>query len=449
LHVFPDLVRLEKKYPNQIVVIGIHTPKFEHEKEMESIRRAMLRYGLNHPVYNDADRKVWQAYNVQSWPSLVLIDPEGYAVGGLATEHVFEQFDKAISQLIRTHRAKGTLVEGPSRFQKSATEPNTGALCFPGKVLADAASKRLFIADSTNNRVVITDLAGKKIAIAGTGKEGLADGPFEKATFNEPQGLALAGETLYVADRKNHLIRALDLKAKTVKTIAGTGRQAAFPPSKAAMSGGNPRSIPLNSPWDVLVVGNNLYIAMAGHHQIWAINLKVPVLTLFAGNSNEEIKDGPRGQASFAQPSGLSSDGQNLYVADSETSSIRFVPLNGAGQVQTIVGTGLFDFGDLDGVGPAVRLQHPLGVLALNRKLYVADTYNDKIKILDPMTRECKSFIGGGKGAEAMFNEPSGLSYADGKLYVADTNAHRIRVVSLLSREVTTLELQGVEAPKR
>ncbi len=439
---------MEKKYPNQLVVIGVHTPKFDHEKLPETIRRAMLRYGLHHPVVNDADRKIWQTYNVQSWPTLVLIDPEGYFVGGLPSEHVFEQFDKAISQLIRTHRARGTLAEGPSRFQKSRDE-DPGPLNFPGKVLADGASKRLFIADSTNNRVVITDLQGKKIAIAGTGKEGMKDGPFAQATFNEPQGMALSGETLYVADRKNHLIRALDLKAQTVKTIAGTGRQASFPPSKTAMMGGNGLRIPLNSPWDLLVSGQMLYIAMAGHHQIWVMNLKSQALALFAGNSDEQLRDGPRSTCSFAQPSGLSTDGQFIYVADSESSSIRAIQLASAGPVSTLVGTGLFDFGDIDGVGPQARLQHPLGVLALNGKLFVADTYNDKIKVLDPATKACVTFPVRDLKGESHFSEPSGLSFANDNLYVADTNAHRIRVINLRTSEVTTLSLEGVEAPKR
>jgi DNA-binding beta-propeller fold protein YncE len=439
---------LEKKYPNQLVVIGVHTPKFDHEKALEVIRRAMQRYGLHHPVINDADRKIWTAYNVQSWPSLVLIDPEGNFVGGLAKEHVFEQFDKAITQLIRAHRARGTLVEGPSRFHAAVADKNSSPLSFPGKVLADAPSKRLFIADSTNNRIVITDLNGKKIAIAGTGIEGKTDGSFDKATFNEPQGMALYGNTLYVADRKNHLIRALDLKAQTVKTVAGTGRQSAFPPTKAAQAGGNPRTIPLNSPWDVLVVGKTLYIAMAGHHQIWAMKLQTPWLGLVAGNSNENIKDGPRLAAEFAQPSGLTTDGQNLYVADSESSSIRSVPLAPSGLVQTLVGTGLFDFGDVDGVGNQVRLQHPLGVLAHDGKLFVLDTYNDKIKVLDPQTRACRTFVGENK-LEPLFSEPSGLTFANGKLYVADTNNHRIQVVDMGTRDVSTLTLSGVDAPKR
>ena len=139
-----------------------------------------------------------------------------------------------------------------------------------------------------------------------------------------------------------------------------------------------------------------------------------------------------------------------LTVADSETSSIRAVPITGRGDVRTLVGEGLFEFGDVDGVGDRVRLQHALGVAYHDGLLYVADTYNSKIKVLDPVTRTCKTFLGGepeGWLATPLFNEPGGISYAAGKLYVADTNAHRIRVVDVKTREVTTLELQGVDPP--
>jgi thiol-disulfide isomerase/thioredoxin len=448
MHVFPDLIKLEKKYPNQLVVIGVHTPKFDHEKGLDVVRRAVKRYGLPHPVVNDSDRKLWQAYNVQFWPTVVVIDPEGYVVQGIAQENVYDKLDSIISGLIKVHRARKTLDEdGPSRFGKDKADDSASPLSFPGKVLADEASKRLFIADSTNHRIVITDLVGRKIAIAGTGVEGQTDGAFDKATFNEPQGMALYDDTLYVADRKNHLIRALDLKANTVKTVAGTGKRALWPPRKEHMNGGLPRNIPLNSPWDVLVVGTKLYIAMAGHHQIWMMSLTTPNLTWVAGNAQEEIVDGFRSKASFAQPSGLTSDGKVLYIADSETSAIRAITLNPPGPVRTLVGLGLFQFGDMDGIGPAVRLQHPIGVTYHKGKLFVVDTYNDKIKVLDPLTRECITFVGGSK--TGLFSEPSGSSYAQGKLYVADTNNHRIQVVALGSRDVTTLELQDVEPPQR
>jgi sugar lactone lactonase YvrE len=262
--------------------------------------------------------------------------------------------------------------------------------------------------------------------------------------------MAIDGEILYVADRKNHMIRALDLKKRTVERIAGLGHQ-----GTDIRRGGPGRDTALNSPWDLLLQNGQLYIAMAGHHQIWAMDLTKrghPVVP-FAGTGYENLRDGPlladnpQFGSCFAQPSGLASDGSRLYVADSEVSAIRSIPLDGKGLVSTLVGTGLFDFGDRDGIGLNALLQHPLGVIFLDGKLYVADTYNGKIKAIDLATRSCQTVVGG-KKRDKLLNEPGGLSYANGKLYVADTNAHRIQVLDLESKEVSTLNLQGVEPPR-
>jgi DNA-binding beta-propeller fold protein YncE len=450
LHTLPDLARLEKKYANQVVVIGVHSAKFDNEKESDHIRKAILRYEIGHPVVNDAEMKIWQAYEVHSWPTLYLIDPEGNLVGRGSGEGLYEALDKAIGDLVTLHRKKKDLDEKPRRFELARyQERGDGALFFPGKVLADAASDRLFIADSTHHRIVITNLAGKKIAVAGTGTPGRDDGAFDRASFSDPQGLALKGETLYVADRKNHLIRALDLREETVRTVAGSGSQGDF--STRTMLSGKALESGLNSPWDLYLKGDTLYIAMAGDHQVWTLDLVKGMVSPYAGSGRENIANGSLDEATFAQPSGLASDGTTLYVADSEVSGIRTVPLDGRGEVKTIVGEGLFDFGDVDGVGGKVRLQHPLGVAFHDGKLYVADTYNSKIKVIDPAKRSCTTYLGGeGDGwvAGPLFNEPAGLSAAGDKLFVADTNAHRIRVVDLKTKTVSTLALQGVEAPK-
>lgn len=454
IHTLPDLAKLEKKYPKELVVIGVHSAKFKNERDTESIRKAILRYEISHPVVNDADMRIWRNYGVEAWPSLFLIDPEGYVVGQGSGEGLYEALDRRIAELIKVHKAKKTLNEKPLRFELARfQERGDSPLFFPGKVLADAAGKRLFIADSTHHRIVITDLDGKKIAVAGAGEPGKEDGPFDRAGFNDPQGMALQGETLYVADRKNHLIRALDLKAQTVRTVAGTGEQgdrfSRFTRRGPATKTG------LNSPWDLWLDGGLLYIAQAGFHQLWVLDLAGEVLAPYAGDGRERIVDGALAKASFAQPSGLAGDGKVLYVADSEGSVIRAVGLGGKGQVQTFVGpecgTNLFDFDDKDGVGREVRLQHALGVAYHDGKLYVADTYNSKIKVVDPVKRSCTTLLGGetdGWLAGPLFNEPGGLSAAGGKLYVADTNAHRIRVIDLRTKAVTTLQLQGVEAPK-
>jgi DNA-binding beta-propeller fold protein YncE len=447
IHTIPDLAKLEAKYPGVLVVIGVHTPKFDNEKETESIRKAILRYEVSHPVVNDANQAIWRRYGVNSWPTLVLIDPEGNIFKVGSGEGLYDVLDAHIGKLVKTYRAKKMLEEKPLRFEL-ARNSETGAspLFFPGKVLADQKSNRLFIADSTHHRIVITDLEGKKIAVAGTGTSGFKDGPFDQATFSDPQGMALGDGVLYVADRKNHAIRQLDLGKLTVQTIAGIGKQDRID----RVLGGPARETGLNSPWDLLLHEKKLFIAMAGHHQIWTLDLQKNRVEPFAGDGRENIGDGVPGQAHFAQPSGLATDGKTLWVADSETSSIRALPIQGGGIVKTLVGLGLFDFGDVEGVGKQVRLQHALGVAYKDGKLYVADTYNSKIKILDPATRTCTTFVGegGGKTGSSTFSEPGGLSFAGNKLYVADTNGHRIRVVDLTTRAVTTLTLQGVEAPK-
>jgi DNA-binding beta-propeller fold protein YncE len=265
---------------------------------------------------------------------------------------------------------------------------------------------------------------------------------------------------VYVADRKNHLIREIDLTAKTVTTIAGTGAQDHDVDSRRLPQPVGAKQLGLNSPWDVTLDGDRLYIAMAGHHQIWMLNLKEKQLGPYAGNGRETIGDGALRRAMFAQPSGLASDGKHLYVADSEISAIRKVPLDPEGKVETLVGRGLFVFGDVDGPGQVeddplklkteARLQHALGVTYADGKLFVADTYNSKLKTLDLKTGELKTFLGGnalGWFGPTTFSEPAGISYAAGKLYVADTNAHRIRVVDAATRKVSTLQLKGVEPP--
>lgn len=459
IHILPDLARLEKKYANELVVIGVHSAKFESEKDTASIRKAILRYEIAHPVVNDADHKIWNRYDVSSWPTFVLIDPEGKLVGYTAGEGNYDLLDRVIGKLIEEAKEKKTLDPTPHRFDLVRyREKGDTPLFFPGKVLADEVGKRLFVADSTHHRVVVADLAGRVQAVIGTGSPGRTDGPFDKAQFDDPQGLAVRGDLLYIADRKNHLIRVADLKSRTVTTLAGTGEQdnsVRYLPAPVPA-----QSLGLNSPWDILLHGQELYIAMAGHHQIWVLDLEKKTLRPYAGSGRENIGDGPLPIARFAQPSGLASDGKHLYVADSEISAIRQLPVaaDEEARVVTLVGRGLFEFGDRDGPGQIedallrddkeARLQHALGVVYRDGQLYIADTYNSKIKVLDLKTNILSTFVGGKDDrGEPLFNEPAGISLADGKLYVADTNAHRIRVVDLKTKAVTTLELAGLDPP--
>lgn len=446
IHIIPDLKRLEQKYANQLVVIGVHSAKFENEKDTENIRRIILRYELEHPVYNDADFKVWQSYGVRAWPTQVLIDPAGYVIGAVSGEGNYAVIDQVIAKAVDTFRKRGELNEEPLKLTLERAKVGDLPLAFPGKVLADAKSDRLFIADSNHNRIVVTKLDGTLTETIGTGARGSADGAFDMASFYRPQGLALDGASLYVADTENHLIRRVDLKNKTVQTIAGTGQQA-----REYFKQGPARTVELSSPWDLQLVGRVLYVTMAGTHQIWQLDLDKQSVSTFAGSGREARQDGPLLEAGFAQPSGITADGQKLYIADSESNIIRAIAF-ADGSVETIAGGDLFDFGDVDATGDDVRLQHPLGVTALNGKILIADTYNHKIKELDPESKSVKTLFGTGKpgqtdGTASAFYEPGGLSVANDKIYIADTNNHAVRVVDLKTRTTTTLNIKGLQPP--
>jgi len=444
MHIIPDLKKLEAKYPKELVVIGVHSAKFQNEREAENIRQAILRYGIEHPVINDSNLAIWQAYGARAWPTLVLIDPEGNIVGSDTGEGHYEILDKLIGKLVSEFRSKNLINEKPIPLSLEKYKLGPSSLSFPGKILADETSNRLFIADSNHNRIVITNLEGEVLDIAGNGEIGRGYGAFKDASFHHPQGMALQGDNLYVADTENHLIRKLDLKSKTVKTIAGTDKQAAF-----MDTGGMGAFSSLNSPWDLVYLDGRLYIAMAGAHQIWVMDLETTVFQPFAGSGAEGRTDGLLDKSALAQPSGITVSGKRLYFADSEVSSIRYVDLEKK-EVKTVVGQDLFVFGDVDGKGDEVRLQHPLGVFNHNGLVYIADTYNHRIKVLNPLDRTCRTFAGNGKagyvdGKDARFYEPGGLSIARNKLYVADTNNHAIRVLDMKTKEVSTLQIKGLK----
>ena len=396
----------------------------------------MLRHDLRHPVVNDAEFKIFSAYGARGWPHLVLVDPEGRAVGKTGGEGKYDVLESQIARLIGEFDKQGKIDRKIIKFRME--EEKTAGLRFPGKIFATA--DRLYISDTGHHRIVVSDHEGGVVTIIGTGTAGSADGPFDKAQFHQPQGLCVKGDSLFVTDTENHVIRRVDLKEKRVETIAGTGKQV------YGSDSGPARKVPLNSPWDVLEKDGTLFIAMAGNHAIWAMDLAKGTIGPFAGDGRETLEDGANLSASFNQPSGLAVIGKKLYVADSEVSGVREVDLDPEGETRTIVGTGLFKFGDVDGIGNEARLQHVLHVVTWEDRLLVADSYNHKVKIVDPKTRESKTFLGDGtKGSDdksPRFNEPGGLSIAGGRLFIADTNNHAIRVVDLASKKTSTLRIE-------
>jgi hypothetical protein len=438
----PQLAEVEQHFPDELVIIGVHSAKFPAERAGGSLRGAVQRNEIEHPVVNDEDMEIWSSYSVRAWPTLMFLDPEGRVVGKHEGEAPADALIDAVADLIERYDKQGLIDRTPISGIGRMDRPTT-ALAFPGKLLADEVGQRLFISDSGHNRIVVTALDGANPWVIGGGDAGMVDGDFAEARFHSPEGLALEGKTLYVADKQNNAIRRIDLTARTVSTIAGTG-EAGIGYAEA----GPARSIDLRSPWDLALHGTTLYIAMAGMHQLWALDLPSGMLRPFAGNGREGIRDGNLDSAWLAQPSGLDTDGTRLYFVDSETSSVRTADLPPHDAVRTIVGTGLFDFGDVDGIGDRVRLQHPLGLALGDGVLYLADSYNHKIKRVYPAERRVESWLGDGtpgandgNGNEARFHEPAGASVAAGKLFIADSNNHAIRVADLTSGEVMTLEI--------
>jgi hypothetical protein len=465
------LRRLRERFPDDLVVIGVHSAKFPSEALTANIRQAARREEIHHPIVNDAGFQVWNEYAVRAWPTLVLINPQGKIVHTESGEIEAGEWIPRLEAVLAEPAPGGR----PSAFPPVHLPPAT-LLSYPSKIIA-APNRTLYLADTANHRLLELRLetggalAGGKPGAEirrtfGSGLPGFQDGPAEKATFYHPRGLALHGLTLYVADTGNHSVRAVDLLSGAVGTVAGTGQKAA-----GSYNPGPPTETPLRSPWGLLAVpgdptqpatGLVLFIAMAGSHQIWVL-LENGRLGVFAGNGREALVDGPTAQASFNQPSDLAYGLGHLFVADAEASAVRAISLNAEAKVFSLVGMGLFEYGDLDGAGSEVRLQHPTGLAFAGEEpageagtpgglLYLADTYNHKIKTLDPFTGRVETLIGSGSpgSADGPFERaslygPEGLAVFENRLYIADTNNHLIRVADLERRSLGTLALRGLE----
>jgi len=435
MHVIPDLKYLEKTFPDQLAVVGVHSAKFENEQNTERIRQSILRYEITHPVVNDNRFQIWQSFGVRAWPTLILIDPEGNVVLNVSGEGHRELLKSAIEVLTTIYEGKGLTKEPLPVSAETRGEEET-SLRFPGKMLVSQG--KIYISDSNHNRILVTDMEGRVEEAIGSGEQGRRDGPFESAAFHHPQGLALYGDQLFIADTEQHLIRAADFKTRTVKTVAGTGEQ--------AQSGkkGKALETSISSPWDLALAGDRLFIAMAGLHQIWVLDLKQNLIEPFAGSRREDIIDGPLDSSALAQPSGITFDGDHtLYFVDSETSSVRSIDLN-KGRVETLVGTGLFDFGNKTGSYRETQLQHPLGVHYHEGKLYVADTYNNAIKIFHVSEKRTETFQASGLALE----EPGGLWVEKNTLYIADTNHHKLTAVDLDKRFAREINVRFEELIK-
>ncbi|XP_060568528.1 NHL repeat-containing protein 2-like [Ruditapes philippinarum] len=479
MHILPDLEALEDKFSvtEGVSVIGVHSAKFENEKVLTNILSAVLRYSIHHPVVNDQAAKLWSELQIACWPTLVIVSPSGRFLYQLVGEGHRERLLDFVRVAQQFYSEKGLITnnELPIRLEQLPPSP----LNFPGKVCVSDDGRTLVVADTGHHRVIVADNTGKVKHVIGGKDRGNKDGGFAEAMFSSPQGVVLDGSILYIADTDNHTIRKADLNVKNVVTLTGTGKQ-----GNDKEGGKHGCCQELSSPWDVCLadgLGGEkdavLLIAMAGSHQIWAYFLKeaawyknqqvsAGTCLRLAGSGVEENRNNSYAEkAGFAQPSGvtLSKKLNCLFVADSESSSIRSIQLKD-GAVKNVVGgdidpRNLFAYGDVDGKGNQAKLQHPLGVSMATEDgpLLVADSYNHKIKSIDITKRSCQTLMGTGKPGsskgsnllEAELNEPGGLcsDWRGKKVYIADTNNHDIKVLNLEEHTVRSLPFIFTSAP--
>ncbi len=411
LHVLDELRPLEERYAGELVVVGVHSPKFVHEADPDALAAAVERYDVAHPVLDDPDLETWQAYTARAWPTLVLLDPEGYVVAQYAGEGHEHAIDALVAELRAQHLARGTLQPGDSPYVPPVPEPRD--LRFPAKAVR-LPEGGFLVADAGHHQLVrLAEDAETVLRRIGSGERGLVDG--DEPSFNEPNGLCLLppevatelGYDVVVADTVNHALRGVDLATGRTGTLAGDGRQ--------AMQGAGTGS--LSSPWDVVWWQDRLWVAMAGTHQLWTVEPRTGAVAVAAGTTNEGLVDGPLGEAWFAQTSGLAAAGDRLWLADSETSSLRYVE---GDEVRTAVGHGLFDFGFQDGPAPTALLQHPLGVTVLpDGSVAVCDTYNGAVRRFDPAAGTLTTMA-------TDLAEPSGAVVDGEHLVVVESASHRL-----------------------
>lgn len=478
IHVIPDLEALEQKYSIEegVVVVGVHSAKFQNEKVLDNVRNAVLRHSIHHPVVNDPDAFLWNELLINCWPTFVLLGPENQYIHSFAGEGNRQKLLEFVQITLDYYKESQTIQPHSLPISLEKDREKNNFLQFPGKLCVNSNGSKLYIADSGNNRILVCDTSKGCVQMSIGGlQKGFHDGSFTTARFSNPQGLILDGHVLYVADTDNHSIRKVDFSLKQVMTLVGTGFQ-----GKDKEGGNIGTQQELSSPFDLLLVpsldaeeNNILLIALAGSHQIWAYFLKDGLwfkgkkysegtCIRVAGSGNEENRNNTYPEkASFAQPSGLaySPSKRLVFIADCESSSIRSFDLK-SGAVKALVGAernpmNLFAFGDVDGVGIDAKLQHPLGVCLLadfpETHLLVADTYNHKIKCVDLQTKNCTTVIGSGQPGDdicvdprmSLFNEPAGLAVDRDKqvVYIADTNNHCIKVFNMNTHTLTELSL--------
>ncbi|KAJ6646671.1 NHL repeat-containing protein 2 [Pseudolycoriella hygida] len=476
IHMLPDLKKIEESYSVEdgLVVIGVHSAKFANEKDSANILSAVQRYNITHPVVNDHETSMWMELKLRCWPTIIILGPKANPIFVKMGEGNFQLLEKYVAAAMKFYKEQNQIKSHSLPLNPAADliTPNL-SLKFPGKIACtktngnDAIPELYAISDTGNHRIIIITASGEVINKIGGKQAGYVDGDLSQAKFNSPQGVCFLNEKiLFVADTENHAVRRIDLIEKSVTTIAGTGVQ-----GFDFVGGKMGAEQEISSPWDVAVYKtrdmdmtfhldgvtvaekNVVIVAAAGTHQIWAVCIDDVIwwkfkkytagtVVVIAGNGKEENRNNSYPQnAAFAQPSGLSIGSNEMFIADSESSCIRKLSLVD-GKVLAVVGgdrnpKNLFAYGDVDGQGIAAKLQHPLGVCfnSKDNSVYVADSYNHKIKRINVTTNHCETcnIVEESSKDVMVFSEPGGLCLnpTGDTLYVANTNNHSIELVDL------------------
>jgi len=421
MQIVPDLEFLEHKYGDKLLVIGVHSAKYKGEQDNDRILSAAKRFGLNHPIANDYDYAIWKSFGVNAWPTLIVFGADGQEISRYSGEGHRSELDSDIGKHINS-------VTNTSSNEDLVLDHKTDTpLSFPARL--ESFESGFVIADAGHNQIVITDSMGKILTRIGNGKKALKDGAYQDASFNNPRGLKAIGDKIYVADTDNHALRVIDTTTKTVTTLAGNGKRG----YDRKIKNDKGTTVSLASPWDVEILPHSenkkLAIATAGLHQLHVYDIASGTISVLAGNGYEDIEDGTASNAKLAQPSGLATDGDTLYFVDAESSSLRMLK---NGEVKTLIGTGLFDYGLTDGTYPKAMLQHAQGLDYSNGKIYLADTYNNAIRIYDTETGQLSTLIKG-----KSLSEPGDVKIINGQLLITDTNHNSIKTVKLGSQTPT------------
>jgi len=429
IQIVPDLEYLENTFGERLLVIGVHSAKFEGEKGNDRILAAARRFGLKHPVINDSDFAIWKSFNVKAWPTQVLLDGNGKEIGRYTGEGHREKIAADIQGAIKDMPAPTAGIADLIDAMDHASP-----LLFPAHMAAADNTpwgKVIFVADTGHNRILAIDPQGTVKATIGGGERGAQDGDFTSAQFNAPRGVAVHNGMLYIADTGNHMLRRADLAGGTVMTVAGTGERGRDRKAKNAPG----LKTALASPWDVEFIdgGKRVAIAMAGLHQLWVYDTEKSTVSVLAGTGAERIDDGPALKSTLSQPSGLASapDGA-LFFVDAESSALRVLK---DGNVETLIGTGLFDFGLVDGPYPQALMQHPQGLAVDKDRVVVADTYNNALRVYDRKAKTLTTVKLTGDG----LSEPGDVILHDGYAIISDTNHHALKKIDLTTGAVSTL----------